>query len=227
LGGGRVLRSPLFHNVKCNLQPSRLLLNIVIMRRLHNTNQKYIHRFLKKRFSDPNIKGQSYSMIEKLKPSGIWYAIDNDWIDWCSSEIPHWIGRYQQVLQIDHSRILVLKSIDDIKTFISKYKVEPHPLLKFMWYINWKAVASEYAGIEIHNYREIKWGEGYDFNRYQDLGLWFSAWDVSSGCIWDLSAIRSYHWAVTPRRYRTMRQKPKVAKLKMKQWMKRWKQRTE
>lgn len=155
------------------------------MRRLHNTNQKYIHRFLKNRFSDR----AKHWREPYFKPHGVWYSVENDWLDWINSEMPHWIGKYQQRLQVDESKLLILKTIEDVQGFVAKYKIDLIPNSPVnMIGINWPKVMEDYGGIEIQNYHSIKWNEFRSLS--SEIGTWFYGWDVSSGCIWDRSVIK-------------------------------------
>lgn len=167
------------------------------MRRIHNTNTKHLKRYLNKKFRKPLV---SFQDRHQIKPHGLWYSIGHDWLDWCSGEMPHWIGRYQTVLNIDTKKILKLETGEDVINFVNKYKVSMG--FEYMYFIDWRAVAKDWSGIEIHNYREIKWSESM-----LDFGVWFSAWDVSSGCIWDRSILKGYYPVVTPKRYRVLIQK--------------------
>lgn len=124
------------------------------------------------------------------KPRGLWYGIDREWIAWCKAEMPHWIKKYTFKLEIDESRILVINSPQQLEDFIGKYshkKIEKIPY----WgpQINWQAVTKSYAGIELQNYDRLK---PYLMYNEKMFHTWFYGWDVSSGCIWDLSIIKSY-----------------------------------
>lgn len=152
------------------------------MERIVNTNSKKI-----------NIT-KLYSQNNGLKPVGLWYAINNEWVDWCLSQEPDWIKSNNILVEIDEGKVLTLKNTEQIKEFIARYKKLITPPIEYKnWllpieYINWFLLAQEYAGIEIQNYHEIK------FESFQNINLlpmtWFFAWDVSGGCIWDLSIIK-------------------------------------
>jgi len=105
------------------------------------------------------------------KPDGLWYACGFGWINYLITEYHKAFGRYLYQIDIDTRDMAVL---DGGKTqdFINEYAV------KDRWDggvdINWKRVAREYKGVQACR------GAYYDFH---------NKWDVSSGCIWDLSAI--------------------------------------
>jgi len=107
------------------------------------------------------------------KPRGLWYACDNDWLQWLIYEMPHWIGNYVYSFDINMSNVLQLSSLSDLKNFQSKYGSRG--------YIDWREVAMDFSGIEICPY--IYEGR-YDIP-------WYYGWDVASGCIWDSSAFNS------------------------------------
>jgi hypothetical protein len=188
------------------------------MRRLNNTNKKHLKRLLK--ILTNSLVQCQLNRHERfpLKPTGVWYAIGNDWLDWCRDEMPHWIGRYQHTLQIDESKILIIKTVDELRNFVNQYKYTPFPAAPNVWFIDWRAVAVAWSGIEIQNYHDLKWKQ-----RANEFGTWFYALDVSGGWIWNINALIEYKWQVTGKRYRAVRIKPKVANAKHKQWMRTFK----
>lgn len=106
------------------------------------------------------------------KPDGLWYACGFSWVNFLvTSSYYKPLGRYLYQIDIDTRNMAVL---DDVgaRYFIAENAVSDR-------YdggvdINWKRVAREYKGIQACK------GSYYDFH---------NQWDVSSGCIWDLSAI--------------------------------------
>jgi hypothetical protein len=105
------------------------------------------------------------------KPRGLWYGIGTSWIDWIRSEMPEWETDNIFKLDIDESKILMIRNIEELDAFDKKYTDNDD-----MWRgIDWRKVASEYGGIEIAPYIY----EG----RFEYL--WYYGWDVASGCIWD------------------------------------------
>lgn len=126
---------------------------------------------------------KTYTQRFDIKPIGLWYAMDNDWIKWVKGEQMPWIYPNDFVLKIDKTDILVLESIDDFKHFNKEYAV-------FNSYISidWARVAEKYKGVEIPNYDKIR---HYNFEFFDTTMMWTRTWDVKSGCVWDLSAIIS------------------------------------
>jgi len=105
------------------------------------------------------------------KPKGFWYDCDNEWSNWVEFEMPEWKGDYVYSVKLDHSKMKVIRSFDELKAFTSEYGSKGM--------INWQAVASRYSGIEICPYIG-KARLQYD---------WYYGWDVASGCIWRRDAI--------------------------------------
>lgn len=112
-----------------------------------------------------------------LKPKGLWYQCDLDWILFAHEEIPHVFGSYKYLYKItpNYSSMVVIDSEDKIELFHEKFSVQKNSS------IDWRAVANQYTGIEICPYRDSKRME-YD---------WYYPWDAASGCIWDQSAIQN------------------------------------
>ena len=116
-----------------------------------------------------------------FKPVGLWYGINNSWVDWCSSEMPEWVTPNRHKLEIDESKILKLSSISDMMKFNNKY-LSKDPALTLFPHIEWHRVKSDgYTGIEIPTYH-------YQL-RFADKFLWYYGWDVASGCIFDTRII--------------------------------------
>jgi hypothetical protein len=131
-----------------------------------------------------------------LKPNGLWYSINDEWKDWCKSEMPEWIKGWTYHLKVDTSNMLILSTVYQLKEFVDQYSKK---LDKYLFIINWWRVSQDYSGIEIRRYNHLRYmrdqfeGSLKDFNKY----TWLHAWDVSGGCIWDLNAVKSC------RRYKT------------------------
>ena len=143
------------------------------MRRVHNTAKRKI------------LLDFEYPTNDKksIKPHGFWYSLNDEWKEWCTTEMPHWIFPNNFELDIDMSKILLIQSTIDIIAFQKKYVIEGHH--QYDSFIDWGTVKKDYKGIEIQKYYHIKYMLGYNFP------IWFYGWDVSSGCIWDLSIIKN------------------------------------
>ena len=103
--------------------------------RTHNTNVKDLqltHLYSIRRDPFP------------MKPYGLWYAINDEWLEWCHSEMPDRIGRYYHKLEVNESQILIIKTTNEITQFIEEYKY--YPFDPILWLINWTEVAKDYKG---------------------------------------------------------------------------------
>ena len=122
------------------------------------------------------------------KPHGLWYSIDREWLDWCKGNMDQWIKPYNIKLKIDESKMLIIETLDQLEAFCKKYE-QKVTYSEHITEVNWEKVKKDYSGIEIRNYHKLKWnGDVWVWN----YTIWFCGWDVSSGCIWDLSIITGY-----------------------------------
>jgi hypothetical protein len=126
------------------------------------------------------------------KPLGFWYAFGTEWLKWCMSEMPHWIGRYVYEVEVEVSdypttnKVLSTNPewlqqkfgyVRDNDTNKYRYSAE---LYDFYAKIAWDELAKQVAGIEFPRY-----------NRYASERLmWYYSWDVASGCVWSSSAVK-------------------------------------
>lgn len=139
-------------------------------RRIFTTNKKY-SRFLRP------IKNN-----HGIKPTGLWYAIGDSWIDWCIGEEFGGIGKYIYDAELNpKANIKFVNTEDDVLSFSQKYRRIDSFYANFpSVYINWKRVMREYDGVEINPYF-------YNLRYGHDL-MWYYTWDIPSGCIWKASA---------------------------------------
>jgi hypothetical protein len=117
-----------------------------------------------------------------FKPTGLWYSMGTEWIDWCRSEQgnPEWERKNVFLLEVDDWNVLVLDTPEKRREFEREYGHSSDKFSrenKLINVIDWERVAEDYYGIEIHN----PWGP---------IGHWLNPWDVGSGCIWDKRAIK-------------------------------------
>lgn len=141
------------------------------MKRLHTTNQEFID--LNKKYNQPTI-------YPVFKPEGLYYGINNAWLNWFSNNIPEKAGKYTFELDIDTNSLYRIETIKDLLNLIERYEMRLDPFTG----INWQKLSEDYSGIEIENYHKIN----FKFRNIKHT--WFLAWDVDSGCIWDLSKIK-------------------------------------
>lgn len=117
------------------------------------------------------------------KPLGLWYAVGDEWIDWCDGNMTEWQHEHIFKLDIDMTDILHLNTDQKVLAFNTEYEVKDEISLRYMSMsrIDWERVAQEYKGIEISPYA----------HRLRLNIIWYYGWDVSSGCIWDVSCIKN------------------------------------
>jgi len=141
---------------------------LVVVKRLHFTHKEF--------------KFKNRSQETETKPKGLWYGINDSWMNWCKNEMPNWIPKkpiYYEIT-LDDRYILFLKSRSDILKFTEEFGqlICQKSELRM---IDWTMVAKLYSGIEINPYQwECRLGLET---------LWYYGWDVSSGCIWDQKGI--------------------------------------
>lgn len=113
-----------------------------------------------------------------FKPKGLWFSFGTEWIDFLNYSYLGNNYSLQHVYDIktNDSKILTI-GMENESLFLETYGVEND---SDIMNVNWKKVASDWSGVEILiNPRELnkRW-------------LW-STWDIPSGCIWDISGIKS------------------------------------
>jgi len=155
------------------------------MKRLHNTDH-----------SKELIISKQYLQNGHFKPNGLWYAIEDDWLEWCHCEMSHWIKKYLFKLDINMSNVLSISNKIELGKFFDKYNCPAYEGSSFN-NINWSMVVKDYKGIEIINYYDLKWNN--------DLPMlsstWLYGWDVSGGCIWDLTVLNGFTKIDTPKKW--------------------------
>jgi len=118
------------------------------------------------------LEQRSYNQDTGFKPNGFWYGFGQEWINWCKSEMPEWVGKYIYEVNINNSNILRINTFNELIEFNQKYAVDTRGMSQ----IDWKKVTNEYDGIEINPYQ---------YKARLKL-LWYYGWDIASGCIWNL-----------------------------------------
>lgn len=142
--------------------------------RIHTTDSAAIHVPHRTSVSHCNLKQK-----DGPKPSGLWWAVGSEWIDWCGRE-SYGCGKNTFRLVVDDSQLLIIGRDMSLKQFDQKYG-NGHLLGLGRYSIDWARVAQQYAGIEIPVYA---WDRRLDF-------MWYYGWDVASGCLWGYSALMS------------------------------------
>jgi len=122
----------------------------------------------------------------RMKPLGLWVSDDDDygWRQWCEKN-DFCLENLQYSYEIElkeKANILLLKSEEDILHFTAKYKIEDsHPQIDG---ILWQKVKDDYEGILITPYRNEL--------AYHLQSDWYHGWDCASGCIWDITSIKTF-----------------------------------
>ena len=132
------------------------------------------------------MNGKKFFILDKtivkqeqtLKPKGLWYGFGDSWIRWVRNEMPEWEKPHLNTVTIDQTNVLKI-DIGNIHSFQKTYRFHDN----IDWRIDWDKVSKYYKGVEIPNYDSLR---GL---RYDSDFLWLYGWDVSSGCIWDTSAV--------------------------------------
>ena len=139
------------------------------------------------------------------KPVGLWVSVkgDDDWWWWCHDragdddepfEAESFAHAYRVHLAPGHN-VLHIQSGQELEEFHTAYaaptEFEDHmaehfghfgeEFLRLRWPIDWAKVALDCQGLII---------APYQWNHRLSM-MWYYGWDCSSGCIWDLSAIKS------------------------------------
>jgi hypothetical protein len=150
-----------------------------LMNELKLTDDMRIHMSKKPFELEPRTFVQSVTM----KPSGFWYGFGSEWIDWCRSEMPDWVGKYIYGVDVGKSNVLQITTNLELIQFSREYesKVSDTGYRREAGEsIDWQKVASKYDGIEINPYQ-------YEA-RYELM--WYYGWDIASGCVWNLSKVK-------------------------------------
>lgn len=115
------------------------------------------------------------------KPNGLWYGIGPSWVNWVRSEMPHWETEHVFKVDIDESKMKIIRNYGDLLEFEKEYLVIPKEYYGFKM-IDWVRVAKDYSGIEIAPY----------LYKARMKHMWYYGWDVASGCIWGSGVIRKF-----------------------------------
>jgi len=141
-----------------------------------------------KRVHLSNVKFEFENKYQKveMKPKGLWYGINNSWIQWLEDNMPEWIPKkpiYYDI-KIDESKILFIETQKDVYNFSEEYGDPSEELrygtFKSTTFINWPLVAERYSGIEVTEYY---------WNECRFDNIWYNYWDCESGCIWKKNGI--------------------------------------
>ncbi len=144
---------------------------------------------------------EQHNEYTEMKPRGLWYSCGNAWLHYANRELSN---TYDDIyrLMINMTEIYVIDSENKLNVFVERFgiikqrsKPESNDSLGMLvWrlgnpeqkysYINWSTVSLHYKGIEVNPF----------VHRNTNASIhhtWYDSFDVSSGCIWDLSCITS------------------------------------
>jgi hypothetical protein len=128
-----------------------------------------------------------------MKPNGFWYSIGGEWLKWMKNADFGNKKKYNIEIYLNESDIVIIKDFSDLEKFQEKYKnSSDKELFVGIETINWIDVSKDYKGFEIQNYKNIKNDINSNLLKYMHKYMWFNFFDVSSGCLWDLSCVESY-----------------------------------
>ena len=130
------------------------------------------------------ISDASEKNMSDLKPRGLWYAPGKDWIDWMSTEMPKWLDEVNYVYALkpayasggleSQGGVLQIRTERELRAFNNKFRFESEG--SSVSEIRWDDVADRWDGVEIVPHHR---GARRDMNM-----MWYSSWDIASGCIW-------------------------------------------
>lgn len=155
---------------------------------VHSTNKKINKQIVNK-------KQKTY-----FKPNGIWYAKNNEWIKWAKKNIDQ-TYKYNYKITILHtdlqhptkSKILLINTKRELVDFTIKYGTLVNLEIDDMILINWKKVANDYGGIEVKKMSSSVSKKLIDyFNIKNNCFLWNYSFDITSGCVWNFNAVKSF-----------------------------------
>lgn len=133
---------------------------------------------------------RAYMTSRHDKPAGFWVSVrgEDDWPSWCREEgfREDYLSYCSVVTLEDYANVLILGNVEEIRAFTNKYGNPPADAPIYLRrgnYIDWESVQKEYDGIIITPYQ---WTI-----RLDPEFSWYYGWDVASGCIWNLDAIKT------------------------------------
>jgi len=122
-----------------------------------------------------------YREHDGFKPVGFWYSGNDEWLEWCRSEMPHWEGQHRYLVDVSKANVLMLDTAHKVKQFHRAYSDEKGPKSMSLTLIDWVKVEQDYDGVEIIPYQP-------SLRLDRDV-FWYYGWDVASGCVWNLDKV--------------------------------------
>jgi hypothetical protein len=134
-------------------------------------------RIIMNKFDEINYRPTPDQKV-RVKPKGLWYGIGTSWIDWIRMEMPDWESDSVFILDIDESKMKIIRNYEQLIEFDEVYGVNENGLYRE---VDWSRVANDWGGIEIAPYI---WKARMKIR-------WYYGWDVASGCIWGSGVIKN------------------------------------
>ena len=144
-----------------------------------------------------NLEARKYQQAW-YRPNGIWFSVDNSWIDWCSeNHHGNSISDFAYELTFDETDILKITELEDLKITHMRYNTPKG--------FDWTNIYLEYDGFVIQNHKKIAEENEQSIRENEYINSprsanakysWFYGLDCSCGCIWNIEAIQT--WRGTP-----------------------------
>ena len=128
--------------------------------------------------TDKLFKCKTRKLRSDFKPTGLWLSWNDNWILFIARKY-----KYEYNFKIDQSKLIIIKTYNDVKEFTEKYSISSG-----RWtIIDWNKVKKDYSGIFIKNanIKRIK-------HSMKDEYVWYKMIDICSVCIWNKDAIIEY-----------------------------------
>jgi len=139
-----------------------------------------------------------------MKPSGLWYSLGNEWIEFAKSEMRDKFDGHEYLYELEvrtttidspnSSAVLLIDTREDALELLKRSGIEQPSRFSSME-IKWAHIARHYGGIEV---------------RDEALPV-FYGWDINSGCVWNKGAITNVETLNQPTDYGQMESIPEQA----------------
>jgi hypothetical protein len=109
-----------------------------------------------------------------VKPEGLWYEVNGDWVRWCEAEELGWTTeKMLYSVDLGESNVLKISSVEELDDFTEKFVRLLQP--EVLWeYPQWAEVAKLWDGLQISPYL---WERRL-------TSMWYYGWDCASGVLW-------------------------------------------
>lgn len=124
------------------------------------------------------------SNSEAKKPKGIWYAYGISWLEFVGIVSKPELHLFK--INVDMDKILIITK-DNIYDVCKSYGVLEDNRTGF---INWNLVSKNYYGVDMEDFVLVQATYRKIF-KTSFIPRWLETWDVPSGCVWNIAAIKS------------------------------------